>query len=76
MTRESAEMWMFGLKNYQWLQHPLLYKHVDLGLKMIFDDIEERVCENCKHYQVANELKYCYELDEYDMEYCSRFEKD
>ncbi len=49
MTREAAETFMFGLKNYQWLQHPLLYEHVDLGIKMIYDDIELGRCENCNH---------------------------
>ncbi len=76
MTRESAEMFMFGLKNFQWLQHPLLYEHVDTGLGMIFSDIESKVCSNCKHYQEIDDLKYCYELDEYDMKYCDRFEKE
>ena len=47
MTREGAEMFMFGLKNYQWQQHPLLYKHVELGINMIYDDFESRVCIDC-----------------------------
>ena len=49
MTIEEAEIFMFGLKNYQWQQHPLLYKHVELGLKMVYDDFESRVCGECRY---------------------------
>ncbi len=50
MNREIAETFMFGFKNYQWQQHPLLFKHVELGIKIIYDDFESRTCENCKFY--------------------------
>lgn len=50
MTRKTAEMWMFGLKNYKWQKNPHLYEHVELGLKMIYDDFESETCENCKYY--------------------------
>ena len=50
MTRDDAEVFMFGLKNYQWQQHPLLYEHVELGIKMIYDDLESMACENCSYY--------------------------
>ena len=42
----------------------------------IYADFESRACSNCKHYQEVDDLKYCYELDEYDMKYCDRFERE
>ncbi len=38
MTKESAEHFMFGLKNYYWKRNPELYKHVQYVLDAIFDD--------------------------------------
>ena len=45
-------------------------------LDIVYDDVDSRVCSNCKHYQEIDDLKYCYELDEYDMKYCDRFKKE
>ena len=37
-------------------------------------DAKRRVCERCRHNQDTDGLRYCYELDVYDMKYCDRFE--
>lgn len=55
---------MFGLKNYQWKQHPLLYEHVELGLKMIYDDFENRTCENCKYSKQTIDFSQLYDCSE------------
>ncbi len=64
MNRISVYNFMFGLKNYQWQQHPLLANHVEMGIEMIFDDFESRTCENCKHCEnvglVLDPILKCY----------------
>jgi len=70
LSKEDAEVFMFGLKNYQWQQHPLLTKHIELGIKMIYDDFESRTCGNCKHYDDDTCLVNFYdEWSDYEMDF-------
>jgi hypothetical protein len=42
----------------------------------IYDDLSGKTCENCKYFQRANNLEYCYLLDVYDMKYCDKWESE
>ena len=59
MTREEAKS---KLTCYGYSQNKPLadYKVID----QIYDDIESRICENCKHYNMDTAVYYC---DTYDI---------
>jgi len=89
MTREEAKVFGYGfVDNSDNVpgQHILLVHEVDEIIDRIYDDIESRACDNCKHYlklsykcnHLDNEqitTKYMHLMHTYNSFGCNKFER-